>query len=49
MNAEDKYIKGRGAQINPANKFAKLQLGEASEFDAPDEWESTQNQKTQIG
>lgn len=47
MDAEENYIKGRGAQINPSNKFAKWQIG-AQDFEQADEWEATQSQKTQL-
>lgn len=48
MKAEEKYIKGRGSQINPANRFAKLQSNEEEDPEAAEAWEADNSLKTQI-
>lgn len=47
MKAQDNYKKGKGAQYNPANKFAKQSLDLAPE-DGLDEWIGDERPQTQI-
>jgi DNA repair photolyase len=47
MKSENEYIKGRGAQINTPNKFAKT-ISDDAEFVYRDAWEKEDKQLTQI-
>ena len=47
MDAGERYIKGRGAQVNPANRFLKSSY-DKEEFEKEEDWEKFQKQKTQV-
>lgn len=47
MDEQDRYIKGRGAQVNPVNRFSKASY-EKEEFEKEEDWEQFRTQKTQL-